>query len=251
MSAKLHEREGVVVTCVVGVLLLAWLGVFIHSSPRFPGSGLGAVFGIAAAILMLVPLGYPIAKRLPSLGARITKHVSMKTLMNVHVYAGLLAPALAIVHTGHKFDSGLGMALTAVLLLVVVSGYSVRVLLKHCSTEITEKLALLQTARGDLDHAWGVLEKPPAAAQSSAREPPVRAILASLAPSEHPTGPRSEVSRIADAVAGLEYSVRMHEFLKRWFRRAVTLHIWLSIGLYVLLALHIAAGVQYGLRWLS
>lgn len=53
---KWPEREGIVVTGVLSVLLLAWLGFFLHRSPRFPGSGLGAVFGIAGAVLMLVPL---------------------------------------------------------------------------------------------------------------------------------------------------------------------------------------------------
>lgn len=251
MSMKMQEREGVVITGVVTILLLAWLGFFVHRSPRFPGSGLGAVFGIAAAVVMLVPLAYTIAKRIPALGERITKHVSMKALMNVHVYAGLLATVLAIIHTAHKFDSWLGIALTAVLLLVVLSGYAVRFLLKHCTSEIADKLVLLQTARGDLDHAWGVLEKSTA---QTGLLPPAPVEAAGPAPLGLPPRPgggaAGEVTRIAEAVADLEYSVRMHEFLKRWFRRAVTLHIWLSIGLYVLLALHIGAGIRYGLRWL-
>ncbi len=248
---KVHEREGIVVTCVVSVLLLAWLIFFVHSSPRFPGSGVGAVFGIAAAVVMLVPLAYPIAKRIPSLNARITKHVSMKTLLILHVWAGLLGPSLAIIHTGHKFDSWLGMALTAVLLLVVVSGYAVQVLLKHCTAEISDKLVLLQTARGDLDHAWGVLERSPPEMRALPQAPVLAASLVSLGLPARPGGPAGEVTRIAEAVAGLEYSIRMHEFLKRWFRRSVKLHIGLSISLYVLLALHIGAGIQFGLRWFS
>lgn len=250
MSMKMQEREGVVITAVVTVLLLAWLGFFVHRSPRFAGGGIGAAFGITAAIVMLAPLAYTIAKRIPSLGERITKHVSMKTLMNVHVYAGLLATALAIIHTGHKFVSWLGIALTAVLLLVVLSGYAVRFLLTHCIQEIADKLVLLQTARGDLDHAWGVLERSRAETRLLPQAPVEAASPASLGLPARPGGPAGEVTRIAEAVADLEYSVRMHEFLKRWFRRAVTLHIWLSIGLYVLLALHIGAGIQYGLRWL-
>ena len=52
----MKEREGIIVTGGVCVLLLAWLGFLLHRSPRFPGSGVGAVFGIAGAVLMLVPL---------------------------------------------------------------------------------------------------------------------------------------------------------------------------------------------------
>jgi hypothetical protein len=52
----MKEREGIVVTGVLTVLLLAWLGFLVHRSPRFPGSGVGAVFGIAGTVLMLIPL---------------------------------------------------------------------------------------------------------------------------------------------------------------------------------------------------
>ena len=114
----MKEREHLIVTGVFGVLLLGWLGFFIHRSPRFPGSGVGAVFGIAGAVLMLLPLAYPIAKRIPFLNARISPHVSMQALLALHVYAGILGPMLAIIHTGHKFDSLLGITLTAVMLLV-------------------------------------------------------------------------------------------------------------------------------------
>ena len=38
----------------------------------------------------------------------------------------------------------------------------------------------------------------------------------------------------------------MHEVLKRWFGRSLKLHIAVSIGFYVLLALHIVAGISTG-----
>ena len=82
------------------------------------------------------------------------------------------------------------------------------------------KLALLQTARGDLDSAWGALEKSP-------------------------------VVRIAESVADLEYAIRMDEFFKRWFARSLNLHIVLSVIFYLLLALHIGSGIYFGLRWLQ
>ena len=221
---NVREREGLIVTGVVCVLLLTWLGFLVHRSPRFPGSGAGAVFGIAGALLMLVPLAYPIVKRIPSIRDRVTAHFSMQSLLALHVYAGILGPLLAIIHTGHKFDSWMGIALTAVMLLAVVSGFALRYLLPYVAHEITDKLALLQTARGDLDSAWGVLES---------------------------GGPSGDVTRIAEAVADLEYSVRMHEFFKVWFSRSLKLHIVLSVILYVLLALHIGSGIYFGLRWLQ
>ena len=247
---KGREREGVVITGVVTVLLLAWLGFFLHRSPRFPGSGVGAVFGIGAAVFMLFPLAYTIAKRFPSLTARITSHIPMKTLLDLHVYSGLLAALLAIIHTGHRFDSKMGIALTALLLLVVVSGYAVRYLLTFVAHEMRDKLALLQTARGDLDHAWGVLEKTPAEMSALPKWPILAASMASLGLEVRSGGPAREVTRIAESVADLEYSVRMHEVFKLWFGRSLKVHIVLSVILYVLLALHIWSGIYFGLRWL-
>jgi hypothetical protein len=246
----MKERERVVVTGVLSVLLLGWLGFLVHRSPRFAGSGAGAVFGIAGAVLMLVPLAYPIAKRIPYLQARITRHVSLQSLLAVHVYTGIFGPALAMIHTGHKFDSGLGITLTAVMLLVVVSGFAVRYLLTYAGHEIADKLLLLQTARGDLDSAWGVLEASPTGMRALPGAPVLAAGLASLGFDVQSSGPAGEVTRLAEAVADLEYAVRSHEVFKRWFAGSLTLHIVLSVILYLLLALHVGSGVYFGLRWL-
>ncbi|HMP89702.1 MAG TPA: hypothetical protein PJ991_05850 [Kiritimatiellia bacterium] len=247
----MKERERIVFTGVLGVLLLAWLGFLIHTSPRFAGSGIGAAFGITGAVLMLIPLVYPIVKRIPTINARVTKHMSMKTQLTVHVYAGIFGPLLAIIHTGHMYDSWLGIALTAVMLLVVVSGFAVRCLLTYVNQEIKDKLILLQTARGDLDHAWGVLENTPVEMRGLPRSPLVAAGLASIGIDISSGSPAGEVTRTAESVADLEYAVRTHEFFKRWFARCLTVHIVLSIIFYVLLGLHIWAGIHLGLRWSS
>jgi hypothetical protein len=246
----MKEREGLIVTGVLSVLLLGWLGFLVHRSPRFPGSGVGAVFGIAGAALMLVPLAYPIVKRIPFLNARITPHASLQSLLTLHVYAGILGPMLAIIHTGHKFDSWLGITLTAVMLLVVVSGFAVRYLLKYVNSEIKDKLVLLQTARGDLDSAWGMLEHSPAEMRVLPKAPVLVAGLASLGFELPSGGPAAEVIHTAEGVADLEYAVRTHEVFKRWFGWSLKLHIVLSIILYLLLALHIGSGIYFGLRWL-
>ena len=228
----MKNRERLIVTSVFAVLVFGWLGFLLHVSPRFAGSGLGAVFGISGAVLMLVPLGYVVAKRIPFVKERITKYVSLQTWLSVHVYTGILGALLALIHTGHKYSSPLGIALAAAMMLVVVSGFAVRYLLAYVSLDMKDKLALLQTARGDLDSAWGVLEKSTAAT------------LDGLA------GPRGRVTILAEGVADLEYSVRTHELLKRWFSRALTAHIVLSVSMYALLAAHITSGIYFGLRWL-
>ena len=245
----MKERERIVVSGILSLLVLAWLGFLFHTSPRFAGSAMGAVFGIAGAVLMLIPLAYPIVKRIPAISARVTKHMSMQTQLTVHVYAGIFGPLLALIHTGHKFESWLGIALTAVMLLVVVSGFAVRYLLTYVNQEIKDKLLLLQTARGDLDSAWGVIESTPVELRGFPKAPLLAAGLASVGIDVSSGGPAGEVTRLAESVADLEYAVRTHEFFKRWFARSLKLHIVLSIILYVLLGLHIWAGIHLGLRW--
>ena len=246
----MKEREGIIVGGTVCVLLVAWLGFLVHRSPRFPGSGIGSAFGIAGAALMLVTLAYSIAKRIPFLKARMTRHASMRSLLTLHIYAGIFGPLLALIHTGHKYDSLLGITLTAVMLLVVVSGVAVRYLLTYVTHEITDKLILLQTARGDLDSAWGVLENSAPETRRLPKAPVLRAGLASLGLELPVGGPAGEVIRIAEGVADLEYAVRTHELFKRWFARSLALHIVLSVILYALLALHVGSGIYFGLRWL-
>lgn len=246
----MKERERIVVTGVLSVLLLGWLGFLVHQSPRFAGTGIAATFGIAAAVLMIVPLAYSIAKRIPFLRARITQRISMQSLLTLHVYTGILGPLLALIHTGHKFDSLLGITLTAAMMLLVVSGYVVRYLLKFVNQEIKDKLVLLQTARGDLDHAWGVLETMPAGASSLPRAPLLTAGLASFGFDAGPGGAAGDVTRIAESVADLEYAIRTHDLLKRWFARTLMVHIVLSVIFYVFLALHIGSEIYFGLRWL-
>lgn len=247
----MKERKRMVFTGVLSVLLLAWLGFLVHRSPSFAGSGVGLVFGISGAVLMLIPLAYPIVKRIPTINARVTKHVSMQTQLTVHVYSGIFGPLLAIIHTGHKFDSPLGITLTAVMLLVVVSGFAVRYLLTYVNQEIKDKLLLLQTARGDLDSAWGVLENTAPEMRGLPKSPLLAAGLASVGIGLSSGGPAGEVTRLAESVADLEYAVRTHELFKRWFAWALKLHILLSLIFYVLLGLHIWAALNFSMRWFS
>lgn len=248
----MKERERIILTSVLTLLLLSWLGFLFHRSPDFAGSGIGAAFGIAGAVLMLVPLAYPIVKRIPSLNARITAHVSLQSLMTLHVYSGIFGPLLAIIHTGHKFESWLGITLTAVMLLVVVSGFALRYLTTYVTHDIQDKLLLLQTARGDLDSAWGVLENSPAAAKAFPKARLLTAGLASIGIDLSTAGgPAAEVTRLAESVADLEYAIRTDELFKRWFSYSLKVHIVLSVLLYLLLGLHIWAGIHFGLRWSS
>ncbi|HJU54914.1 MAG TPA: hypothetical protein VJ715_10090, partial [Pyrinomonadaceae bacterium] len=56
-------------------------------------------------------------------------------------------------------------------------------------------------------------------------------------------------TQIAGVVADLEYAIKTHELLKRRFALWLKVHIATSVAFYVLLGLHVWAGVYFGLRW--
>jgi hypothetical protein len=144
-----------------------------------------------------------------------------------------------------------GIALTATMLLVVVTGYVLRYLTPFVNVDLKDKLLLLQTARGDLDSAWGMLEKSAAERKGLPKAPLLTAGLASIGLSFAPDTAAGQVTTLAESVADLEYSIRTDELLRRWFSRALKLHIVLSLAMYALLAAHITSGIYFGLRWLQ
>ena len=137
----MQERQKLVVSALIVLMLVLTMGFFVHRDPRFAGSLAGGLLGISAASLMLVPLMYLFVKRIPWLKKRITPHISMRTLLTIHIYTGVLAPILGVLHTGHKFQSALGIALTLMMLIVAISGYVGRYLLGRLSTDIRQMRA--------------------------------------------------------------------------------------------------------------
>jgi hypothetical protein len=247
----MKEREPLIVGGLVVLLLVLWLGFPLHQSPRFAGSFWGGVFAVSGSALMLVPLAYMVVKRIKPLKRRVTQHVSMRTLLAWHIYAGVLGPILVLIHTGHKFESVLGITLTAMVLIVVVSGFVGRYLMSKINREIKEKRAMLKEASIQYESA---LEELRARPEEASMALPFRSVLARLflrtdrdANAPLPAGMRA--IRMAEAVADLEYAVRTHQTFKRAFARWLKLHIALSMVLYVLLALHIWAAIYFGLRW--
>ncbi len=112
----MRDRDRTIVTLLVLLMLTVWLGFLLHRSPRFAGSPWGGVLGVSGAILMIVPLAaYGVVKRVQVIKRRITGWMPMRTLLTVHIYTALLGSILVLLHTGHKFDSPLGMALTVMV----------------------------------------------------------------------------------------------------------------------------------------
>jgi len=256
----MKENERLIVGGLVVLMLVIWLGFPFHQSPRFAGSLWGGVLGVAGAVLMLVPLLYLFVKRIKWLKAKVTQYVSMRTLLSWHIYAGVLGPVLVVIHSGHKYESPLGVALTAMTLLVVVSGFVGRYLMNQFSQEIREKKALLAALQVAFRQATNDLAVAPERAELLR---PMGGFFSRLLAGLflHDTVTESSnvsttswspavLLRLSGSIADVEYSIKTHENFKAWFGKWLRLHIVISIALYVLMALHIWAAIHFGLRWI-
>lgn len=243
-------------TGLLVLLLLLWLGFAVHRSPRFPGSVSGTTLGIAGALLMVLPsLAYAAVKRIPALRRAVATALSVRMILTWHVYGGILGSVLAVLHTGHRFESTLGLTLTVVMLVTVFTGYVGRHFLGQVSLDLREKQALL----GQLMTSYNAI-----AARLSG-QPPSADVIASrrgwsrlrwrlgLVRNGSVNGSLAmgaQAADLASSIADLEYAIKTHELLKRRFSTWLAAHILGSVAFYTLLALHIWASLYFGLRWL-
>jgi hypothetical protein len=249
-------RERTVLSTLILLLIVLWAGFIVHRAPSFPGSLAGGVLAVSGATLMVVfSLAYVAVKRIPGVKRWISNRISVGDLLTWHVYTGALGAILALLHTGHRFESDLGVALTAIMLLTVLSGYVGRHLLGRVSLELREKqdqLARLETAYNEAvgEFARGLNPVVPRAAP---RDPfslgRVRFAIPTMVPDRSSQDPSHRAVRMAESIAELEYSIRTHERIKRLSARWLKVHIAASLVFYVLLAVHVWASIYFGLRW--
>ncbi len=225
----MSDRERLTVLALGTLIVLLLPGYVVHVSPRFPGSLAGSLFGIAAAFLMVALLAYPAVKYLPWLRERITRRVSLGRLLSLHIYAGLLAALLAIVHSGHKYQSVLGLALIVVTMIVIATGFIGRLYVGALGADIRQQQVLLGALRTSYDRV----------VQRLARHKDVEKPALNV-----------PVLELVGAIADLEYSIAGRDAMRRLAGRWMVVHVASSLVLYGLLALHVLSGFYYGLRWL-
>ena len=228
----MDERRRLIVDAVLAGLLLLVPAFLLHSDGRFAGSLAGFALGSCAAALMLLLLIYPLAKYSKIANAVVTRLVSMRALLSFHVYAGIVAAFLAMLHTGHKFFSPLGIALMASMLIVVVTGFVGRYYLPQTAAEIREQRSRLATLRSAYDRTALVLS----AVDTTASDTPAVNV---------------PLLQLVDGISDLEYAIGSHEAVKKIFMQWIGFHLVAAIVMYALLALHVAAEIYYGLRWLA
>lgn len=252
------KQERIIIGSMLILQLILWLGFLVHRSPRFAGSLAGGILAITAALLTIVPpLLYSATKRIPSFKEKITKRISIGTLLNWHVYTSIVGAILAILHTGHRFESNLGIWLTAMMMLTVLSGFVGRYFLSYSSIEIKEKqteLNLLATQYNQLISEIGKQSKSETAYVVS-NNLISRAFNSFVGTHGVVTDSKSLLSqramRLAESIADLEYAIKTHELLKRRTSQWLKIHIITSCAFYLLLILHIWSAIYFGLRYLK
>ena len=225
------EGEKVAVGGVVSALVLFVPLSLFHVAPRFAGSLVGGLFGVAAAILFLLLLVYTAVKRLPWVKARMTAVGSVSAILTFHVYAGAVGALLSIIHSGHRFESPIGIALIVLMLTVVTSGFVGHYYLAQVGVELRDQQSELQVLRDRYDDL--------ALAAQGLKDQVV------VDPSGIP------LERLLGGMSDLEFQVGGRERLKTTFNHWILVHIASAIMMYALLILHIWSEIYYGLRWLG
>lgn len=231
-------RERLIADVVLAALLLLVPAFLLHSDRRFAGSLAGFVLGAGAAVLMVLLLAYPMTKHSVGLKSLVTRWVSMPTLLAFHAYAGIAAAFFALLHTGHKFQSPLGIALVTSMLVVVVTGFVGRYYLPQTAMELRQQQSHLAILRSAYEHTAAVMSSPGRVVRDGAA---TRASASQNVP----------LLQLVDGISDLESAIVSSEAVKTIFLQWIGLHVVAAIVMYTLLAVHVAAEVYYGLRWLA
>ena len=219
MSASKPEAaqrwdERATVSALVAVLLVLWLGFFVHASADFAGSLSGTALGVLAALGMIGAAVYGPVKRSARLRKSLAVWPGLAALLQWHVLLGAGAGIVALAHTAHQFESTLGIALTALMLGVVLSGFGGRYVRALVGEDVRDLRNDLETLRLEYQRGAGV-----------------RAL------------------ELVEAMADLEYGLAAQERLQRLLALWMRVHLWLSLVFFALLALHVWAAFEFALRW--
>ena len=220
MSASKPEApqrwdERATLSALVGVLLVLWLGFFVHASADFAGSLWGTALGGLAGLGMIAAGSYGLVKR------------RSRLLLQWHVLLGAGTAIVALLHTAHKFASPLGIALTALMLAVVLSGFGGRYVRSLVGEDVRDLRNELETLRLEYRRRAGELAHEPA-----------------------PGAAGVQALELVESMADLEYGLVAQERLQRLFALWMRVHLWLSVVFFALLALHVWAAFEFALRWL-
>jgi len=141
-----------------------------------PSGPAGQLFGIAGGLLMLVPFLYTIRKRL----RRLRAAGNIKTLLEIHIFCGIVGPVLITFHTSFKFNGIISAAYWS-MVIVVLSGFIGR----YLYVRIPRTLRGTELSRDELEARAEELKASLAQTVSPAMLARVAAIEAQVVPQNH------------------------------------------------------------------
>jgi hypothetical protein len=252
------KKERIIIGGLFVLQLILWLGFLVHRAPAFPGSVTGVWLAVIAALLMIVPpLLYSATKRIAFVKRVLSKRISLGTMLNWHVYTSILGAILAILHTGHRFESNLGIWLTVMMMLTVISGFIGRYFLSFSSGEINEKKDFLNLLATQYNQLVGQMaQQPNTDVIYVVSHQGVVQTLNSLVGTKpahlnENTPLAIRALRLAESIADLEYAIKTFDLLKRRTTIWLKVHIATSCSFYLLLIFHIWSAIYFGLKFLK
>jgi hypothetical protein len=210
------RRAPELILAAITVAIAAGVFALLAGAPvTAPGAAVGHALGIAGFMMMLfTEVAYSLRKR-----ARAGTWGPMQTWLRVHIYTGIVGPALVLLHTNWRF-SGLAGATAIATMIVVASGFIGRYLYTALPrTKAGDELsqAAITSLLGDLDAR---LSQPNLAAGETRQLTAARDRL------------RKRVVKIP----------RMRRLLALWH----TVHVPLGVSMFVLGFAHVAVALYYG-----
>lgn len=238
----MRDREPKIAAATIFILILVWFEGGIEPTHDFAGSSIGGILALTGTFLLLTPLFFSVIKRINFVKTIAVRHIPIRTLLVWHIYAGFAGTILVLLHTGHKFNSVLAASLMALTLTVVFTGVMGRYLQRQIGDDVRSKRKLLDQLYVEYD---GVSTHSNMATEYYGQD----LIIDRTSPTKIGANVVVNVVNLVSSIADVEFAITSRETLKQWFTIWYRAHITLSIGMYLLLILHIWSGIHFGLRW--
>jgi hypothetical protein len=129
-------RSGPLWRRIFFVLLIAAVALFIWQARKeYPhgGSPIGIAYGIAGSALIVLLAAFGIRKR-----AYRSTFGTLENWMQSHIYLGILAGVVLLLHTGFRFNDGIAVATFVLVVIVVLSGVAGAILYVTVPRLLTE-----------------------------------------------------------------------------------------------------------------
>jgi hypothetical protein len=138
---------GVVALLVIGILVYGFL--HRHENWFTPERGLGYLFGIAGAVMMLILLSYPLRKRVRALRGL----GRLPGWLKFHMFLGVAGPSLILFHANFRLGATNSNVALFTMLTVVSSGIVGRYIYSKTHNRLSGELRNLQDLRAETNAA--------------------------------------------------------------------------------------------------